>query len=150
TMICGDLHRQSLDEIWHSTTLTAWRNFRPEPCQGCSAFAICRGGCKAQAFACGLGVDPLLESPVSPAMPQRRQWVFYEQARPVGRFEQAPQHNGTLLLRGNRLALVQEEAHPLLDKLDGRATLQQIEQVHGMAGLGLIASLYEQNLVDLA
>ncbi len=150
TMICGDLRRQSLAEVWHSTTLAAWRDFRPEPCQGCSAFAICRGGCKAQAFACGLGIDPLLESPASLTMPQRRQRFFYEQARPIGRFERTPQHNGTLLLRGSRLALVQKEAHPLLDMLDGQTTLQQVEQVHGMAGLGLIAALYEQNLIDLA
>jgi len=148
-VICGDLRRRSLAEIWHSPALEAWRDFRPEPCRSCSVFATCRGGCKAQAYSLGLDADPLLDTQAKPLPVPRRQWTFYEKARPVGRFERRSERSGTLLLRGNRLALVHHDQVAVLDMLDGQTTMRQIEQVHGMVGLELVADLYERHLVEL-
>jgi len=150
TVICGDLRRQSLADVWNSPNLAAWRDFYPEPCRRCVAFATCRGGCKAQALASGQDIDPLAGTWNQPTIPRQRRLVFYEQARPIGCFERKPQRHGMLLLRGNRLAMLAHHTQPILDMLDGESTLQQIEQQHGMAGLELIADLYEQQLIELA
>lgn len=81
---------------------------------------------------------------------QSRRWTFYEQTRPVGSFERHSQRVGTLLVYGNRLALISHRLHPILDALDGQSTLREIEEAYGSAGLELVASLYEQGMIELA
>lgn len=148
-LICGDLQEQSVEEIWNSAGMSEWRNFCPEPCQNCPAFSTCRGGCKAQAMSSQLAADPLMDAFAKPPDPrQSGPWTFYEQARPLGHFERYPQQFGALLVRGNRLALISHQLHPVLNALDGQTTLRQIEETHGSAGLELVASLYEQGMID--
>ena len=148
--LCGDLLRQSVDVIWQSPSLEAWRNLSPAQCRGCAALLTCRGGCRAQALFHGLDADPLMTTPLTSANNRpARVWTFYDQARPVGHFARRAEAFGLLLLSGNRLLPVGYAAQPLLDELDGRATLRHIESVHGPAGLALVATLYEQGMVEL-
>jgi len=148
-LVCGNILDQSVAEIWGSTNMAWWRDFNPEPCKTCSAFVQCRGGCKAQALATRSDADPLMRSPMNvPSKRQRQRWEFYEQARPLGRFDQHPEQFGSLLVSGNRLMPVSHNLLPILDQLDGQATLRQIEGEYGSAGLELVASLYDQGMVE--
>jgi len=63
-LVCGNLLTQSLEEIWHSAAMEAWREMIPEGCVGCSQFEVCRGGCRATAMLRGLERDPLIGKPV--------------------------------------------------------------------------------------
>ena len=62
-LICGNLLTQSLEEIWHSAAMEAWRGMIPEECRGCEEFDVCRGGCRAIAMLRGLQGDPLMTVP---------------------------------------------------------------------------------------
>jgi radical SAM protein with 4Fe4S-binding SPASM domain len=63
-LACGNLLTQSLEEIWHSAAMEAWRKMIPEECMGCEAFEVCRGGCRAIALLRGLEKDPLIGEPI--------------------------------------------------------------------------------------
>jgi radical SAM protein with 4Fe4S-binding SPASM domain len=63
-LTCGNLLEQSLEEIWHSAAMEAWRGMIPVECMGCREFAMCRGGCRATALLRGLDKDPLIRKPV--------------------------------------------------------------------------------------
>jgi radical SAM protein with 4Fe4S-binding SPASM domain len=63
-LVCGNLLTQSLEEIWHSAAMGAWRKMIPEECLGCGEFEVCRGGCRAVALLRGLEKDPLIGEPV--------------------------------------------------------------------------------------
>ena len=63
--IAGNLLHNPLDQIWHSPTMSAWRQMLPAPCHACNAFSECRGGCRAEATLQGLTHDPLLTVPTN-------------------------------------------------------------------------------------
>ena len=63
-LVCGNLLTQSLEEIWHSAAMEAWRGMIPEECMGCEEFEVCRGGCRATAMLRGLRSDPLMKAPM--------------------------------------------------------------------------------------
>ena len=65
-LVCGNLLTQSLEEIWHSAAMEAWRGMIPEECMGCEEFEVCRGGCRATAMLRGLQKDPLMTPPAIP------------------------------------------------------------------------------------
>lgn len=149
-LLCGSLLEQPLEEIWRSPGFEQWRNYSPAPCQGCAEAAICRGGCQAQALACGLDADPLISAGSQPSGRRPPQtWTFYDQARPVACFSRRPEEFGWLLSAGNRLSGVSHEAQDVLDALDGHTPLRKIAAQHGPAGLALVASLYQQGMVEL-
>jgi radical SAM protein with 4Fe4S-binding SPASM domain len=148
--ICGDLLQQSVEQVWASPALDQWRNWQPAACGPCTAFSHCHGGCQAQALSLGLEADPLMDRkclPVSNAAPA--EWALFEQARPVARFSRQPQPFGSLLMLGNRLFPVGREMQDALKMLDGQNTLRQIETAYGAPALSLVASLYQQGMVEL-
>lgn len=63
-LVCGNLLTQSLEEIWHSAAMEAWRKMIPEECMGCEEFEVCRGGCRAMVILHGLEKDPLIGEPI--------------------------------------------------------------------------------------
>lgn len=147
---CGNLLHTSVEEIWASPRLDSWRDWQPARCQACASFPTCRGGCQAQALSLGLEADPLVgpRSPVgSSSLPA--ELLLYAQAQAVGRYTRRPEAFGSLLMSGNRLFPVGHEIQDALDMLDGRSTLQDIEAVHGPPALALVASLYQEGMVEL-
>jgi radical SAM protein with 4Fe4S-binding SPASM domain len=148
---CGSLLHQSLAETWNAPNMVKWRQIVPPVCRGCKAFATCRGGCRAQAIASGCEADPLIHLARSvPERTSRSELTLYAQAQPIACFARRPESFGTLLLRGNRLFPVGHEFGPLLDALDGQITLYQILASYGTEGLALVASLYQQGMIELA
>lgn len=64
SLVCGNLLRQSLDEIWSSGQMQLFRKAIPEPCSTCADFEVCRGGCRAAIMEFGLSSDPLMAQPI--------------------------------------------------------------------------------------
>ncbi|MCP4548200.1 MAG: radical SAM protein [bacterium] len=63
-VIMGNIHRQSLNEIFASDYATLWRQARPVFCADCHRFERCAGGCRAAAEQLGgtpADPDPVLE-----------------------------------------------------------------------------------------
>jgi hypothetical protein len=54
-----------------------------------------------------------------------------------------------VLVRGNRVTPVGHRAKPILDALDGRSTLRQIEERFGQKALDFVGSLYRKGFVEL-
>lgn len=147
--VCGNLFLQSVEEIWNSPNMNRWRSQYADQCRNCAAFSTCRGGCRAQAFLLHQVLDPLASHPLPSSKGLAVKWSVYEQARPLGRFVSRPENFGTLLLAGNRLFPVRRELQNVLTDLDGQTTMRQIQDRYGTAGLVLIASLYQQGMLEL-
>jgi radical SAM protein with 4Fe4S-binding SPASM domain len=149
-LICGNLLEQSVEEIWHSEGLTHWRNLLPEGCADCAVASLCRGGCRAQALIAGAEADPLMRSPL-PAVSQKlpSPITIYERARPWGRFDRRAEEFGALLMSGNRLLALAPEMEDILTLLDGQTELRQIKASYGLPGLAVVASLYQNGMVEL-
>ena len=149
-LLCGSLLQQPVEEIWASVSLEGWRRWQPPLCSECTAFPTCRGGCHAQALSLGLDADPLTGIALPSASDRpRAELPLFERARPVARYALRPEPFGILLMAGNRLLPVSRRLQPVLDALDGRTTLQEIEAEHGPNSLALVASLYQQGMVEL-
>ena len=60
-----------------------------------------------------------------------------------------PDPLGYVLVHGNRVTPVGHQAKPILDALDGRSTLRQIEERFGQKALDFVGSLYQKGFVEL-
>ncbi len=147
-VICGNLLESTVEEIWGSPELEAWRSSVPAGCATCPMLPTCRGGCRAQAMLLGLPADPLIQK----ALPLRRttpeRVAFYREARPVGLFEWRQEAFGSVLMHGNRLLAVAPDQEVALGLLDGSRTLHEIESTCGPRALSLIANLYHDGMVE--
>jgi len=85
-LMCGNLLERSLEEIWHSPAMEAWRGMTPVECLGCREFAMCRGGCQATAMLRGLEKDPLIGKPVVTKPQEPPGKLALEGTQPLSRF----------------------------------------------------------------
>ena len=85
-LMCGNLLEQSLEEIWRSPAMEAWRGMIPVECTGCREFAVCRGGCRATAILRGLEKDPLIGKPVLTKPQELPGKLTLEGTQPLSRF----------------------------------------------------------------
>ena len=98
----------------------------------------------------GLEKDPLIGEPIlERAQEPPEELVPYQGAYPVGHFDIRPEPFGYTLVRGNRITPVGPQAQPILDALDGRSTLRQIEQRFGQEALDFVGALYQKGFVEL-
>jgi radical SAM protein with 4Fe4S-binding SPASM domain len=149
SLIAGNLLEQPLEEIWFSSTMQRFRDAIPPQCHQCSAFAVCRGGCKALAMDLGVEKDPLATDPLSTSDRTPSPIRLHPDMRPVGRFVVRPEEWGLVLLCGNTVFPVRPEAAPILEALDGQSTLEEIGQIFGPPALSLVGSLYQRGLIAL-
>ncbi len=61
----GNLLKDSLRNIWSSTTAQSYRAHIPLTCRHCAALATCRGGAKSLTFGTPLAGDPLMRKPLT-------------------------------------------------------------------------------------
>lgn len=151
SLICGNLLKQSIQEIWHSPEMQRWRDMIPAQCHSCLEFSKCHGGCRAAAMIEGLEKDPLMCEPIleKPQEPSQ-ELVLYEEACPTGHFTIRSESFGYVLIRGNRVTPVAHQAKPILDALNGSLTLGQIKENFGQEALDFIGSLYQKGFVELS
>jgi radical SAM protein with 4Fe4S-binding SPASM domain len=148
-LICGNLLEESPEAIWRSEPVMRWRALLPAQCEDCGALARCHGGCRAVAMLLGLDKDPLIGQPFPRAEGAQIEIELFEAARPLARFEARSESFGYVLVGGNSVIPVTHDAKPLLDALDGRVTLQQVQESFGEEGLSFVGSLYQRGLVAL-
>ena len=147
---CGSLLESTVEEIWQSPAMQAWRGRVPAGCASCPGLPTCRGGCRAQAILLGLEADPLtaIAFPAVEAESPKRVGL-YREARPLGLFQRRQEPFGSLLVHGSRLLAVGRGQEMTLGLLDGSRTLHEIERTCGPAALSLIANLYHNGMVEL-
>lgn len=147
-LICGNLLRQPLDEIWHSTEMERFRKAIPAACHTCAAFAQCHGGCRAMAMESESQTDPCMRSPLD-AVPVPAPLELPATACPLARYRLRQESFGYVLMRGNALIGIHASSWPLLECLDGKHTLADIQQRFGAAAVELVGTLYQKGLVEL-
>ena len=149
--VLGDLFSQSIQDIWQGEAAAQWRKRIPTMCGTCAEFVRCRGACKAMAHHLQCDKDPLMRQPLQGPLPTDgpRRIRLYAEARPEPNFTLREEGFGYLLINRNQIVSAKKEARPLLDRLDGTTTMQQIEREFGQPGLAFIALLFNRGLVRL-
>ncbi len=147
---CGNLMKQSLEEIWYGKAMNQWRAMVADQCGDCRELEICHGGCRAVAMLRGVEKDPLMCKPIlAKASERQEELVLYENACPVGRFTIRAEEFGYVLIRGSRFVLVAKAAKPVLDVCDGAMTLHEIRERFGQHALDFVGSLMQKGLMEL-
>lgn len=149
-VIAGDLNTQTIESAWHSTVMNEWRARAPEGCAACAAFALCHGGCRAQALLTGQKQDPLIQAPLLKANVPAETLRLYAGLRPLGRFRQRADHDLDVLIYKSRVVGLSKTYTPLAHDLNGDLTLQQIKDKYGGAALDWIEALYRQGMLTWA
>ncbi len=149
-LICGNLLKQSIEEIWHGPEMQSWRDMIPAQCHSCLEFPKCHGGCRAAAMIEGLEKDPLMGKPIlkKPQEPPE-ELILHEEAYPVSHFTVRSESFGYVLIRGNHVTPVAHQAKPILDALNGCLSLRQIRERFGQEALDFVGSLYQKGLVEM-
>ncbi len=149
-LICGNLLKQSIEEIWHGPEMQSWRDMIPAQCHSCLEFPKCHGGCRAAAMIEGLEKDPLMGKPIleKPQKPPE-ELILHEEAYPVSHFTVRSESFGYVLIRGNHVTPVAHQAKPILDALNGCLSLRQIREHFGQEALDFVGSLYQKGLVEM-
>ena len=120
-------------------------------CRQCAAFELCRGGCRANAHANRLAVDPLACGPcyAKPKVAPIRH-ALWGASFAKAAFSRHLEPFGYVLINRSRILKVAPEAEPLLDMLErGDSTLTQICATFGQPALNLVGYLYDNRLVVL-
>ena len=74
---------------------------------------------------------------------------LYRYARPVLNCDVLPAVSGWALVHGLSIYPVFDQARPILDDLNGKKTLLEIESAHGLAGLNFTGELLRRGYVTL-
>ena len=147
SLIAGNLLKDTLDHAWHSLEMERFRQAIPSACRGCAAFPTCHGGCKALAMELGISGDPISSTPLErfdlPVI------HMSPQCRPQGRFKIRQENFGLVLLNGNAILPVRPEAVTVLNRLDGKSTLLELEPEIGSNGMTLIGELVRRKMVEM-
>jgi radical SAM protein with 4Fe4S-binding SPASM domain len=149
--VLGDLFSQPIEAIWQSEAASCWRDRIPAACATCAEFTRCRGACKAMAYHQHCERDPLMCEPLATAVTatQSKQINLYSLSRPKSNYVRRNEAFGYLLVNRNQIIPVQKEAGPLLDRLESKVTLQDIEHEFGQRGLAFVALLFNKGLLCL-
>ena len=150
-LIAGDLLSHSVEAVWRGAAMARWRDLGPRACHACAAFAVCHGGCRAQAMLIGAAQDPLMRSPLSqtPVRPPFELPLFAG-LRPIAAWDdRGRDEQGVLLSKGVALPVPPDYAS-LLSRLDGAWTLRRIEREYDHAALNWVGALYREGLVAWA
>jgi radical SAM protein with 4Fe4S-binding SPASM domain len=148
--VAGNLLTQSVEEVWRSAKMEAWRGLMPNECETeCSAFSTCHGACRALIELRGEHRDPLRGAPIKmmPHKPTERV-TFYEGLRPIGNYHLRQEEFGYVALRGNRVVPISTNDYTVLQMCDGTRTLRQIQDSYGQNGLRTIAILHKKGLIE--
>jgi radical SAM protein with 4Fe4S-binding SPASM domain len=148
----GDVFRMPIEQIWQSDAVRRWREQVPAMCQQCAAFELCKGGCRANAQANGLAMDPLACGPcrTMPKLPAPIQHSLCGESFPKADFSLHKEGFGYVLINHSRIYKVTDEASPLICVLQrGDRTLAEIRALLGQAALNFIGLLYDSRMIEL-
>jgi radical SAM protein with 4Fe4S-binding SPASM domain len=149
----GDILTTSMEEIWRGETVDRWRGQLPEMCRQCTALDRCGGGCKANAQANGLTVDPLACGPsaIDARTPDALQHSLPAGAFPRAEFSLREESFGYVLINRTHILKVAPTAKPFLEVLlRGDRTLAEIDAAFGHKVLNLVGLLYDSRMLELS
>jgi AdoMet-dependent heme synthase len=152
-ILCGNVIRQSINEIWFSRAMDRWRNSIPYECQACPVFSSCHGGCHAEAIASRLEKDPLMTKQIVSEPSEYmngNEVIFYKTDRPTVHCEMRSEPFGYLLICGSLTLPVSHDAKMILDACDGTNTLMNIHSRFGQKGIDFVGALIEQEFIQVS
>jgi radical SAM protein with 4Fe4S-binding SPASM domain len=151
-LIVGNLLDQSINDLWTSPILQAWRSYLPNGCAECSKVPQCYGGCKAITYA-SRGGDPLMNNHFRnkelKAIPAKLNLSSY--ARPVKTYRQIDIVETNHVLAGNgRIVSLNDLDYEFIEHVgNGSLSLGQIRDIHGKRALALVGYMYVNGLLSL-
>ena len=141
--VFGNIFEQSITEIWQSEQARQYRQQIAPACLKCVELSRCRGGDRSVALEQGVAQDPLMTGPIREAEPTTIQldptW------RPIARFRLREESFGYLVTRYNWSVPFAFAAKPVLDAVNGKNTLVEIQDRFGDEALDLIGRLYQED-----
>jgi radical SAM protein with 4Fe4S-binding SPASM domain len=143
----GSVLQRDIVEIWSDAPLRRWRDLVPDLCRGCGAFGQCRGGCRATAYQRGVPQDPLIRAPIEGAQSARIQVSLFRHLCPVPDYTVRRDSFGAYLINRSHQVAVSDKALPILQAIDGKTSLAQIQAQFGQAALDFIGTLMLGGLV---
>ncbi|MCL5035746.1 MAG: radical SAM protein [Chloroflexi bacterium] len=146
---CGSLLENSIEKLWKEKPLRDWRNNIPGPCRICRKITVCPGGCKAEAELRGKDADPLIQAPITDSEDAMLEVNLEEALCPYVNANMRDEDFGIILVRGTMVIPITKRGKIIIDALDGKTTLKQLESRFGPAAVSFIYSLYARNFVDL-
>lgn len=144
--IFGNIFDEDIETIWKSDKAVSYRDSLPKACLQCAALPQCRGGYRLPTENQDFQPDRLMREPLTEApsyhMSLDPQW------KPTPLFKQIRKEPfGYLITRYNYSIPVSQQAHPLITALDGKTTLEQLEQRFGKDCLEFIGYLFQNGFV---
>ncbi len=148
--VIGSLHEFSMQELWHSDAMNAWRALMPSECPTCAAYSVCHGGCRAVQELRPDGRDPLRGEPLSKYAPPPEIHELPADARPCIDVRIRPEPFGYALLGQGHVVPVSAEARTVIDACDGSASFAELATYFGQAGVDLLGELWELGMLKAA
>lgn len=146
----GNLRKASLQRVWGGRGVRAWRKEIPLPCRRCSIQEICYARCAAQGQS---GNGSLIKGSVSRTGAQSGlslpsiDVTLQRDLCPVPQFVLRKESFGALLVRKKTILPVNRTGLSLLHSLNGRVTLEEIEQQFGEEAVQFICALYFKSFI---
>lgn len=149
-LVLGNVLETSIEDLWQSKAMNRWRALLPDECKECDALSTCHGGCRAMIEIRNLERDPLARGALPIVERPPREVALWQGAKPRAAWAIRSEPFGYVLIRGQHFVPVTTQAQPILDALDGRTTLAEMQAQLGQEAVDFIGSLYTQGLVELA
>jgi len=147
---CGNILKQSMEDIWQGPEMQKWRDMIPDSCVLCSEISKCRGGCRAAAFLSDNPHDPLMTHPFNGKPNSTDEKItLHEDMIPLNDFHIREEPFGYVLIRENRIVPVSFEAKPVLDLLNKNLTLRKIQTKYGDHAIDFIGNLYREGILEM-
>ncbi|MDQ7824834.1 MAG: radical SAM protein [Candidatus Eremiobacteraeota bacterium] len=150
--IIGSLLKEEVSHLWKSKALRKWREQLPRECSRCIKLSYCPSGCRAIADLLSEPCDPLIRGHVKKErLPEKiLEITLEEDLCPSPRFITRQEEFGLALIHHTQVIPVSHRAKAIIEMVDGKTTLREIEKRHGSASLSFLYSLYIRNFIDFS
>ncbi len=148
--IIGSLLNTSIDTLWHSEAMDAWRARIPQSCiQLCSAYGRCHGGCKALQELRDDGRDPLRTQPVRNYTLPTSTRTLPANVHPIANhLRLQPETFGYAILGNGYVVPVSNGAHAVLEACNGKHSFADLINRFGDQALDLLGELWDRGLLS--
>lgn len=147
--VVGSLHEQSLQDLWHGSTMNAWRQLMPAECTVCAAYTVCHGGCRAIQEVRAERRDPLRQRPLEHFNGSTHDLGLPAMGRPVVHARLRTESFGYAVLGHGHVLPVRPAAREVIDACDGVATVADLRGRYGQAAVDLLGQLWQQGLLEI-
>jgi hypothetical protein len=119
-------------------------------CHSCGALSWCHGGCRATVLESG--TDSLIDNshgPIRPLLLHPLRLKLHPDSCPLLLATIQTESWGLVLLRGSHLVALEKEAASILELLNGKITLKEIQMRLGVDALSLVGKLFSEQMITL-